>query len=632
MAFSAKANTPGGILVPLLVLAAILAVSVLLAFSLVKASSFLVLGALVGVLFLVACFMSPELGVAVLIMSMLLSPEIGVGGGGGSTVEGGRSIVIRIDDMLLIILSVSWFARTAIHKDLGLIIANPLNRPIAFYVLSCAISTLVGYMLGNVKGIIGIFFVLRYIEYFIAFFITMNILDSREKMRRFIGIAMLTSICIALYGMYQIPSGVRVSAPFEGDHGEPNTMGGYLLLLMCMAAGQLVTTKRTRAAAGWSVYILFLFIPLLFTGSRSSWLGIPAALLALFIFSPKKKQIALFTLCMIVVGPTLLPKAAKERLLFTFMQQKQVRAKQLQIGSIRLDTSSTARLESYKVAIDGWMQKPILGWGITGFVFVDSQFVRTLVETGIIGLLAFLWLTWSYFQGGLAAMRASPDRFQYGIAIGYIVGLFGLLAHSIGSNTFIILRIMEPWMVITAIVIRIPIIQAEREKRWPTGETSVAELPEAPAEEPRATEKAVLSRMVRTGRAPHNPADEREKDVPNSKTRCRKKTKGYEEFLAREELEIKRRAMEKEHKDEINRPKFRKSIARGKMAPGKTPLTPPVTPPAEAPGQPAERQAAPSRTAPAAETARVDKNQASAMRAIDLARGANPKRRDGNSG
>ena len=137
------------------------------------------------------------------------------------------------------------------------------------------------------------------------------------------------------------------------------------------------------------------FIPLLFTGSRAAWLGIPFALLALFIFSPKKKQIALFTVCMIVVGPTLIPKAAKERLLFTFMQQKQVRAKQLQIGSVRLDTSSTARLQSYMVAIDGWMQKPILGWGITGFVFVDSQFVRTLVETGLIGLLAFLWLLWS---------------------------------------------------------------------------------------------------------------------------------------------------------------------------------------------------------------------------------------------
>ncbi len=619
MAFSTKAgNAPWGFPAPLLALAAILAVSGLLAFSLVNTSSFLVLGGLIGFIFMVACFLSPELGVAVLIMSMLLSPEIGIGGGDGSSVEGSRSIVIRIDDILLIILSVSWFARTAIHKDLGLIIANPLNRPIAFYVLSCAISTLIGYMLGDVNGKIGIFFVLRYIEYFIAFFITMNILDSREKMRRFIGIAIFTSICIAIYGMYQIPSGVRVSAPFEGDHGEPNTMGGYLLLLMCMAAGQLVTTKRTRALVGWSVYIFLLFIPLLFTGSRASWLGIPAVLLALFLFSPKKKQIALFTICIIVVGPTLLPKAVKERLLFTFMQQKQVRAKQLQIGSIRLDTSSTARLQSYNIAVDGWMKKPILGWGITGFVFVDSQIVRTLVETGIIGLLAFLWLTWSYFQGGIAAMRASPDRFQYGIAIGYIAGLFGLLAHSIGSNTFIILRIMEPWMVLTAIVIRIPIIQAEREKLWPVEETSGPELPEAPEEKPREKQKAVLSRIVRSGHALNNPADDHEEDDPNSKARFRKKNSAYEAFLVREEQEIKRRTIEKEHQEEINQPKFRKPIARKKMAPEK----PPLTPPARATKHPSEGRPSLTRAAPPSETAEVDKKPVSALRAIDLARGA----------
>ncbi|MEE9241487.1 MAG: hypothetical protein V3U53_09915, partial [bacterium] len=115
MAFSTNAgtNAPGGIFAPLLVLAAILAVSVLLAFSLVEASLFLVLGTLIGIIFLVACFLSPELGVAALIVSMLFSPEIGLGSGGGTSVEGGRSIVVRVDDLVLIILSISWFARTA---------------------------------------------------------------------------------------------------------------------------------------------------------------------------------------------------------------------------------------------------------------------------------------------------------------------------------------------------------------------------------------------------------------------------------------------------------------------------------------------------------------------------------------
>lgn len=540
--------------VPFLALAAVLTLSILLAYLLSKTPSLLILGGLLGFIFLVACFLSPELGVSVLIVSMLLSPEIVVGGGGGLSVEGSRSVVIRLDDLLLFILSISWFARTAIHKDLGLIVKNPLNRPIALYIFSCAISTLIGYMSGNVKGKIGVFFVLRYVEYFIAFFITLNIVNSREKMSRFVGIAIFTSICIAIYGMYQIPSGVRVSAPFEGDHGEPNTMGGYLLLLMCMAAGQMIVSKRLRALMGWSAYILALFIPLLFTGSRASWLGIPASLLALFIFSPKKKQIALFSFFVLLAGPILIPKTAKERLLFTFTQGKQTRAKQLQIGSLRLDTSSTARLESYRIALNGWMQKPILGWGITGFIFIDSQFIRTLVETGLVGFIAFLWLVWTYFQSGLAAMRASPDRFQYGLAIGYISGLFGLLVHSIGSNTFIILRIMEPWMVLTAIVIRIPLIQAEREKQWPLPDS---EQPGERKENPAEEKVTVLSRIVRGMRLSQKSARKMDGTENHANARFRKKKSTYESFLEREKKDITRRKIEIEHRENINKPKFR---------------------------------------------------------------------------
>ena len=294
MASPTRANTGAGALAPLLIVCGILVICLLLAFSLSQTSSFYVLGGLIGFLVLFASFFSPEFGVALLIVSMLLSPEFGAGGGGaGGSVETSRSVVVRIDDVLLIILMVSWFARTAIHKDLGLILKSPLNRPIGVYVLSCLVSTLIGYMSGNVTGKIGIFFVLRYVEYFIVFFISINVLDSPRKMRRFMKIAFFTASAIAMYGMYQIPSGVRVSAPFEGDNGEPNTMGGYLLLIMCMAGGQLLVTKSHRAAIGWSAYILFLLIPVLFTGSRSSWLGIPVAMLAFFFFSVKKRQIPL---------------------------------------------------------------------------------------------------------------------------------------------------------------------------------------------------------------------------------------------------------------------------------------------------------------------------------------------------
>ena len=81
--------------------------------------------------------------------------------------------------------------------------------------------------------------------------------------------------------------------------------------------------------------------------------------------------------------------------------------------------------------------------------------------------------------------------------------------------------------------------------------------------------------------------------------------------------------MENEHNDEINKPKFRKPIARKKMTPEKSPLTPP----AKALEQPFEGRPSPRRAAPPAETAEVDKNQAPALRTIDLAQGVRIKKK-----
>lgn len=543
IAGAGAANGRGGLL-PVVGVLGFLIFAVGISYSLTQTSAFIVLGGFVGAVVLGASFMSPMFGVALLVMSMLLSPEFGSGGGGGGGTDASRAVVVRLDDVLLAILSVAWFARTAVHKELGFILKNPLNRPIGFYILSCIVSTMLGFMTGGVRGLVGTFFVVRYFEYFVVFFLALNFMTDLKVMRRFMKLAFFTSILIAIYGLSQIPLGVRVSAPFEGDAGEPNTMGGYLLLIMCMAGGQLLFARGMRAIGGWGALLFLLFVPLLFTGSRAAWLGIPAAIAGFFVFAHKKKQIVFFTIALGFLSVVMIPQSVKERLLFTFQQEKQVKVKQIQVGAVRLDTSTSARLESYNEAVNGWMRKPILGWGVTGFVFVDSQAVRTLVETGLVGMVAFLWLVWAYLQVGRKAMRTSTDRFQRGIAIGYLAGLFGLLTHSIGSNTFIILRIMEPWMLFTAMVVRIPALYEERQRRWE----------ELEREEGRPLlEEPVPPEPEKEG----EPGDSAEREFE-------KKPSEFEEFLGRERIEMARREVEAKLQ-EAAKPKFRKDRGPDKV-------------------------------------------------------------------
>lgn len=76
-------------------------------------------------------FIKTEFGLYLVIFSMLLSPELGSGGGG---IAEGRRIIIRSEDVLLLVVAFSWFAKTAVNKELGLTLKTPLNRPIMLYI------------------------------------------------------------------------------------------------------------------------------------------------------------------------------------------------------------------------------------------------------------------------------------------------------------------------------------------------------------------------------------------------------------------------------------------------------------------------------------------------------------------
>src|SRR5262249_34647980 len=173
-------------------------------------------------------FIKTEAGLYLVLFSMLLSPEFALGGGG---LAERRTIVVRLEDLLLIAIALSWFAKTAVNKDIGLVVKTPLNPWILFYVLSAFLSTALGYLQHTVKSAVGFMYVLKYVEYFVVYYMTVNNVRDRPQARRLIIAAFLTAAMVSFIGAAQIPSGQRVSAPFEGEAGEPNTFCGDLFVV-----------------------------------------------------------------------------------------------------------------------------------------------------------------------------------------------------------------------------------------------------------------------------------------------------------------------------------------------------------------------------------------------------------------
>ncbi len=446
------------------ILLAIVPIGILIALMLPRVEMTVALGVGMGIFFFAVAFVKTEIALYLLILSMLLSPEIGVSGGGGEGgMEARRSVALRLDDFLLVVMGLSYLGRMAIDKNIGVVGKTPLNKFIGIYLMACIISTITGIMMGNVRMATGFFFVLKYFEYYVVFYAVINYIHKEEQVRSFTIVILLTCLVVCFIGMAQIPAGGRITAPFEGTEGEPNTLGGYLILLLALNGGLYLHLTVSWVRKLLFINFFIILLPLLGTGSRGSWLALPFVYLVWVIFSEKKLLLIVLGITAMLLVPAMMPKSVKDRLQYTFTQESAKHRRQIQVGTLRLDTSTSARIDSMARVIKDWQKRPIQGYGVTGYRFVDAQYFKVLADTGILGLMAFLALLIKLFSEIYKVFKAVKSPLHKGIAHGFLAGLTGMCIHAVGANTFIIVRIMEPFWFLAGIVIMLPALEAREE-------------------------------------------------------------------------------------------------------------------------------------------------------------------------
>jgi O-antigen ligase len=217
-------------------------------------------------------------------------------------------------------------------------------------------------------------------------------------------------------------------------------------------------------------------IPFMFTLSRTSYVGAIPAVAVMAVLSSRRRLMIGGVIVLLVASPvvmTLFPQTVTRRVQYTFEPERGQPT--VRVGAVGLDPSTSARLISVKQAFEGFTHRPIFGYGVTGFAFMDQQFARTLVETGIVGLATFLALVWAIFKVGVTSYRSLTVPEDRGLALGFVAGTAGLLGHALGANTFIIVRIMEPFWFFAAIVVALPgLAQAETAAVEPAPVASLA--------------------------------------------------------------------------------------------------------------------------------------------------------------
>ena len=425
-------------------------IAVYVAFIIPQANSGVLLGVMLGLLAGIISFFRIEFGIYILVFSMLLSPEIKL------AAIPGRDVVIRLDDFILFIVFFAWFARVAIDKSIGLLKNTPLTFPVIAYTLACIVFTLKGIITGDVNPAKSFFYVLKYVEYFLLFFMVSNVVKDEKDVKRYLYAALITLVIVTIYCYTQLGTGVRITAPFEdplgvvSTAGEPASLGGYFVIALAIFAAVMLNYKSKLVKLLALSAFLLVMPPFSQTLSRASYISF-AVMLLFTLFLTKKNRLAYFLIlaAAIIIVPLVIPGNITGRVQETF-QGQQI---ETGMGKVNFDESSMARIESWKNLITVKLPKHLLtGYGVTGVSFIDGQYFTVLGEVGIIGFLLFAWMITAILKMGYKTYKNGQTEFTKSIAFGFTVSFIALLFQALTANTFIIVRVMEPFWFLAALV------------------------------------------------------------------------------------------------------------------------------------------------------------------------------------
>lgn len=398
--------------------------------------------ALIAVALVLLCFQNTFIAAFLLLVSMLFSPEITVGSG----------VRLRGEDLLVPVLAAALLVRVSTRRFGVRLRTSPLDGAIVLLLIVNVISSVRGYAVGTVSPLSSLLWNLKILELFLIYWITFNYVRDPDLIRRLMFVAFLVLVLICGYAALQIPGTEvhttrRLTAPFEGSP-EPTTLGGYLTFLLCVLLAMAIYEPSPQLRIVLWVLSGAVLLPILFTLSRTTYVMCIASVLLLSVLT-RHLGLLLTGVSTLALAPLIMPGKIIERVLMTFDSSR----------VMGLDSSAAERIDVWRKAAYTLEASPLLGFGVPQSI-LDSQFVRIIAESGLLGLLAWLTVLLTCILLAARLHRRATDPRHKAIAVGYLVGTVGLVVHAFAAITFYIVRIMEPFWFVTGIVASLDAIYA----------------------------------------------------------------------------------------------------------------------------------------------------------------------------
>lgn len=290
----------------------------------------------------------------------------------------------------------------------------------------------------RMEGLVGHLHLLLY------FLILVSVFKTDADWRAFFHVSFLANIFVAFYALLQLAGKVAIhqgSTRIDATLGNATYMAVYLLFHLFFLIYFFLKTKSAIWRSAYAVLFALDAFLLYETATRGAILGFLGGLLLFAVilgFRSQKKiyklsAAALVASVFILIGSFYFIKDA------SWVQQNPVLGR---FAALSLSEQTTqSRLIIWQMAIEGWKERPILGWGLENFNLVfnkyydprlwpqESWFDRAhnvvfdyLISGGILGLLSYLGI---FFAAFYYLLRLVFSKKENAYAATAFIGLLG---------------------------------------------------------------------------------------------------------------------------------------------------------------------------------------------------------------
>jgi len=382
-----------------------------------------VLGLLVGISLFVGIIIKPEVAIwGLVILRSIAGPFMQA----TTVFPGALNINISGILNLLVIFAGMYYIVT---KKVNLL-ELPISKPYSLFMAICFATTLIAP-----DKITAIRYCVRFLSYFMLYVVTITVLQNKKQIVNLIHIIFLSAIIPLSVGFYQFFMGTgsmaissfnRIFATF----GHPVPYGFYLMLLLVIAIVLfLYYSNIGPQKIGWGIICLAMGASLLQTFTRGAWIGL---IIALIVIGFRYKRVWVF-LPLLLIALVALITSISERL--------------ADISEPISEQSSSLswRVNLWKEAFPMIKSNPI-GNGLGSFVLYSSLkikdqlsgahnvYLRLAMETGLLGLGAYLWLMFALGKEAIKNYISLSDGYFKMLNLGFISILAAYVIASIGDN------------------------------------------------------------------------------------------------------------------------------------------------------------------------------------------------------